>query len=111
MHRPTHWTTHPLLVPAVGIEPTLTALSGRCLAVYKAAPKANISNAGLFYELTLACVVPLAGVEPARLSTTDFKSVVATNYTTGALKIMQAIIFLNGFVVSVRVQLNTQTTG
>ena len=28
----------------MGIEPTLTALSGQCLRVYKARPKANISN-------------------------------------------------------------------
>ena len=34
----------PVLVGGVGIEPTLTALSGQCLRVYKARPKANISN-------------------------------------------------------------------
>ena len=33
-----------VLVGGVGIEPTLTALSGQCLRVYKARPKANISN-------------------------------------------------------------------
>ena len=32
------------LVGGVGIEPTLTALSRQCLRVYKARPKANISN-------------------------------------------------------------------
>ena len=32
------------LVGEVGIEPTLTALSRQCLRVYKARPKANISN-------------------------------------------------------------------
>jgi hypothetical protein len=32
------------MVEGVGIEPTLTALSGQCLRVYKARPKANISN-------------------------------------------------------------------
>ena len=32
------------LVGGAGIEPALTALSGRCLVVYKATPKANISN-------------------------------------------------------------------
>ena len=33
-----------MLVGEVGIEPTLTALSRQCLRVYKARPKANISN-------------------------------------------------------------------
>ena len=33
------------MVGAVGIEPTLTALSRQCLRVYKARPWANISNA------------------------------------------------------------------
>ncbi len=35
------------LVGEVGIEPTLTALSRQCLRVYKARPKANISNSPL----------------------------------------------------------------
>ena len=40
------------MVGGAGIEPALTALSGRCLVVYKATPKANISNPpekGLLY--------------------------------------------------------------
>ena len=49
------------MVGAVGIEPTLTALSGRCLRLYKGRPKANISNTPLN-------LVPGAGVEPARLN-------------------------------------------
>ncbi len=35
------------MVEVMGIEPTLTGLSSRCLAVYKAAPKANISNTSI----------------------------------------------------------------
>jgi hypothetical protein len=35
----------------VGIEPTLTALSGQCLRVYKARPKANISNPSMVEKI------------------------------------------------------------
>lgn len=49
------------MVGAVGIEPTLTALSRQCLRVYKARPKANISNTP-----TKLCTT--AGFEPAPLT-------------------------------------------
>lgn len=39
------------MVGAVGIEPTLTALSRQCLRVYKARPKANISNTPIWSRI------------------------------------------------------------
>jgi hypothetical protein len=58
----------------VGIEPTFTALSRQCLRVYKARPKANISNSPILkhtrprYELGLLgmCfnMVDAGGFEP-----------------------------------------------
>ena len=62
------------MVEGVGIEPTFTALSRQCLRVYKARPKANISNPSILehtwprYELGLLgmCfnMVDAAGLEP-----------------------------------------------
>lgn len=62
------------MVEGVGIEPTLTALSGQCLRVYKARPKANISNPSILkhtmprYELGLLVMcfnmVDAGGFEP-----------------------------------------------
>jgi hypothetical protein len=49
------------MVLRVGIEPTLTALSGQCLRVYKARPKANISNRSIV-------LAPSDGFEPPAFS-------------------------------------------
>ena len=43
------------MVGGAGIEPALTALSGRCLVVYKATPKANISNPPMFGKDYIGC--------------------------------------------------------
>ena len=55
----------------VGVEPTFFELTARRIS----------------FMLFLNKVVGMAGLEPARLSPTNFKSVVATDYTTSPLMV------------------------